>query len=492
MGQIFGTDGIRGIVGQWPLVPDYFLTLGQAVGKLLRETQHSVNMVVGRDTRKSGQMLQSALVAGLLSQGVNVVDLDVIPTSGVAWLIRRLQFDAGAVISASHNPVDQNGVKFINIEGLKFPENLENEIENLSLNHEKDLSASVKGEPGHLRDGTFLQDLYKDSLLSEHQPNMLQGLRILVDCANGAASHYAPEVFSQAGADVIAIHSSPSGSNINQDCGSEFVRRSPEVIYEMMKQSSSNFGVAFDGDADRVVLIDEAGNLIDGDHMLGFLGRYLMHTGRLISNAVVTTQMRNTGLKSYLENLGILVFETSVGDKYVVEKIQELRHKNQVLPAQLGLGGEQAGHIDLINEEYTTGDGIRTALFVIQAYLESGSKSLSEFAAGVGKTPQIIASAFVGTGMRLDRNELSSLEQDIISKNAGLVRVNLRYSGTEPLFRTMIESDGSRDEIDLARIAYQISREIQNIAGVGQASIDILNCTRGGVIKPELDWWPGD
>lgn len=483
MTRLFGTDGIRGNVGEWPLIPEFFLTLGKAVGFVLSTNHKPATMVVGRDTRRSGQMLQAALTAGLLSGGVKVIDLGEIPTSGIAWVTRHLHFDAGAVISASHNPIEQNGIKFINREGLKFPEALEDEVEKV-CNTQTSLSNMGKNwnNLGDLRDGKALHELYKASLLSEHLPRFLEGLKVLVDCANGAASEFAPEVLSKAGAQVVAIHSSTTGDNINKACGSEFARRYPAKIHQLINEFEVDFGISFDGDADRVVFVDESGNLIDGDHMLGFLARYLHQSGRLVSNVVVTTQMRNTGLKNYLESLGIQMIETPVGDKYVVEKIQELR-KSAIMTSQgLGLGGEQAGHIDLVNDDFTTGDGIRTALFVLQAYLDSGASSLSEFAAGVGKTPQIIASAFVGSGARMDKRSLADLETEIMNNNPGLIRLNLRYSGTEPLFRTMIESDGSINEDGLAKIAYQVSRLVQNHAQVGDEFIDILNCTRGGIL----------
>ncbi len=484
MTSLFGTDGIRSTAGEWPLTPEFVLRLGQAAGLVLNPNGDGITIVVGRDTRASGPMLQNALVAGLLSYGVHVVEVGVIPTPGVAWLLRSLKAEAGVVISASHNPVEQNGVKFFGANGQKLRQALEEEIERLVLEKsgEEPSTFHTQGRLGRLTDGQNLHELYIRGLLSEHPPRMLEGLTLLVDCANGAAAHFAPEVFSRAGARVIAVHAAPTGLNINARAGSEHVRRQPEEMGNLIRQSQADFGLAFDGDADRVVFVDQDGHLIDGDHMLGFLSRYLRDQGRLAGGAVVTTNMRNTGLKHYVESLGLQMYETPVGDKYVVEKLVELR-LSYPETGKYGLGGEQAGHIVLIDEFYTTGDGMRTALFVMRAFSESGVKTITEFAAGIGKTPQIIASAYVGQGPRLDRARIIELEKEMADNTPGLARISLRYSGTEPQFRVMLESNGSPDEHGLAKTAISVCRQIQKVAGLDEAPIDVLNCTRGGVIQ---------
>jgi phosphoglucosamine mutase len=481
MGRYFGTDGIRGTVGEWPLVPEFFLKLGKATGRVLGAADRKVAMVVGRDTRGSGAMLQNALVAGLLASGVDVVDVGVIPTAGVAWLLRKLDLQAGAVISASHNPVEQNGIKFIDAAGLKFSEALETEIEDLLQPEKEDQPSLSMKNQAQQKDGRALPEIYLQALLAEHPDRFLEGLTLLLDCSNGAASDFAPQVFKRAGARVIALHASPDGSNINDQCGSEFVRRAPWEMGRLIEIFQADFGLAFDGDADRVVFVDENGRLIDGDHILGFLSRYLSQKGQLLADTVVTTTMRNTGLKLYLEAAGLKVIETPVGDKYVVDKLLELRRSLDE-PGKYGLGGEQAGHIDILSDLFTTGDGIRTALFVLRAYLDSQAGSLSSFAAGVGKTPQIIASAYVGQGERYARDQLQEMENSLLSDHSGLYRVSLRYSGTEPLLRVMLESDGRQDEERLADIAWRICRDAQFYAGVTGGMIDILNCTNGGVI----------
>ena len=260
------------------------------------------------------------------------------------------------------------------------------------------------------------------------------------------------------------------------------MRRSPAKFHETIKQNGANFGLAFDGDADRVVFVDEDGTLIDGDHMLGFLSRYLSQRGLLLENSVVTTTMRNEGLKRYIESANIQMYETPVGDKYVVEKLMQLWNQNSS-KSMVGLGGEQAGHIILLDDKHLTGDGLRTALFVLNAYVESDNNTLAEFATGVGKVPQIIASAQLGHGARYSQAELQFMEKEVFSTYPGLLRVNLRYSGTEPLFRIMLESENTYSEEDLAKVAIEISHKVQKYSKQPNGSIDILNCTRGGEVN---------
>jgi len=480
MPNLFGTDGIRGHVGQWPLTPDFVLALGQAAGSVIRGAAREATIVIGRDTRQSAAMLQEALDAGLMAAGVHVLDLGVVPTPGVAWLVRHINADAGVVISASHNPAGQNGIKFFSRDGRKLSEEMENAIEaRLPTGPGQPAqSLGVHSHIGHAHNGEIFQELYARSLLAEHPSLNLEGVKLVMDCSNGAASFIAPEVFTRLGAQVVAIHASPNGLNINLDAGSEHVRRSPDEMNLLIAHHGAQLGLAFDGDADRVVFIDERGGLIDGDHMIGMLARYFDAQNRLLGRAVVTTVMRNSGLKARLEEAGIQMYETPVGDKYVTDKIFELRKNGGA--DLVGVGGEQAGHILIVDNDHFTGDGLRTALYVLRALTESGVSSLAEFAAGVGKTPQIIASAYVGRGPRRDKPALAAAAGELQAANPGLLRVNLRYSGTEPSFRAMLESDGSLSEAELAKIATHICRRLQEHAGVGAAEIDILNATRGG------------
>ncbi|MFM8321508.1 MAG: phosphoglucosamine mutase [Chloroflexota bacterium] len=486
MPRLFGTDGIRGTVGVWPMTPEFVLQLGQAAGCVIRGEQREATLVIGRDTRQSSAMLQEALDAGLMSSGVHVIDLGVAPTPGVSWLVRHLGADAGVVISASHNPADQNGIKFFARDGRKLPEALEESIEGwlpTAAGLPLPETLPVHSQLGHTHNGEIYQEMYARSLMAEHPGLALDGVKIVVDCANGAASFIAPEVFSRMGLDVVTIHASPNGRNINVDAGSEHVRRSTEEMRLLIDHHRAKFGLAFDGDADRVVFVDQAGDLIDGDHMLGFLARYFDARGRLLGRSVVTTVMRNSGLKQRLEQDGIRMYETPVGDKYVTDQIFALKAADP-RPEQVGIGGEQAGHILVVDSDHPTGDGLRTALYVMRAFIESGAATLGQFAAGVGKTPQIIASAYVGRGPRMDKAALAELEAETAAV-PGIVRANLRYSGTEPRFRAMLEADASLNERDLARVAVTVCRRLQALAGVGEAEIDILNATRGGVLEVE-------
>lgn len=482
MTKWFGTDGIRGKVGEWPMLPEFVLQLGRAAGTIIRAQNREATVVIGRDTRQSSAMLQEALDAGLMASGVHVVDLGVVPTPGIAWLVGYINADAGVVISASHNPADQNGIKFFHSSGRKLPEDLEAQIEDcIEQGLAQQSSAGVQTSIGHVHPGETFQELYIRHLLSEHPNLNLGGIKLVMDCANGAASFIAPQVFSRLGAEVIAIHASPNGVNINLNAGSEHVRRAMDEMYLLIQHHQARFGMAFDGDADRVVLIDEAGNLIDGDHMLGILSRYFDQRQRLLARAVVTTVMRNSGLKAKLESAGIQMFETPVGDKYVTDKIFELRDADPSA-GKIGLGGEQAGHILIVDDNHPTGDGIRTALYVIRAFLDSPMASLAAFAAQVGKTPQIIASAHVGNGQRFSRAQLDEMEADTL-QIPGVIRANLRYSGTEPLWRAMLEADETLNEEHLARIALDLCRKAQSLSGEPNAHVDILNATRGGVIS---------
>ena len=481
MAKFFGTDGIRGTVGKEPLTPEFFLQIGKSVGKVLVSDSAVTTILIGRDTRLSGQMLQSALVAGLLSSGVNVIDAGIIPSPTVAWLVKKMNLDAGAVVSASHNPADQNGVKFFTSDGDKLSIIQENQIEELIL---KNYSAELDEMrlPGQLIDGNNLDELYIEAILAEHPMKFLEGRNVLLDCSNGAASVIAPKVFHRAGASIVAVNSTPTGTNINVNSGSEFARRYPRQLGEIIRKSESLCGLAFDGDADRVVFVEPDGKLIDGDQILGFLADHLKKQGKLLANSIVTTSMRNEGLNKYIEELQIKMYETPVGDKYVVEKLRELSFDGGSAD-QFGLGGEQAGHIILLNNEFTTGDGIRTALYTLRAFVESGEESFIDFASKIRKTPQIIASANLGDGPRYDRDELDKMEIAGLKSISGLSRLNLRYSGTEPIFRTMIEANYELNEIDLARISIDLSKKAQLKSGNINGDIDILNCTQGGMIE---------
>ena len=481
--KYFGTDGVRGLVGAHPLVPDFLTRLGYAAGVVLSRTASHPTFLIGRDTRQSGEMLQSALTTGLLASGATVVDLGVITTPGVAFMVKKMNAEAGVVISASHNPVDQNGIKFFNARAQKLSETLEFEIESL-LDQPMDHGQDAVRQFGRRIDGADMRELYADALVDEHQDLTLEGIKLVLDCANGAASWYAPEVFSRLGADVVVIHGSPTGRNINEQAGSEHVRAYPGDLSDLVRKYDANFGIVFDGDADRVIFVDEAGHLVDGDHMLAILADYLGSEGRLLGNAVVSTTMRNGALVNYFAERSIRFIETQVGDKYVMAELMALM-ETEGQPNQIGLGGEQSGHIILLDEDHATGDGLRSAVYLIRAYLASGRESLADLAESINKYPQVIASAFVSEKPALEGLEtVATLTETIKATLPGLTRFNLRYSGTEPVVRLMLEADTRHTEAELAEKAYLLCEAVQQASGTPSDSfIDVLNVTRGGLIS---------
>jgi len=481
--KYFGTDGVRGHVGQSPMVPEFATRLGYAAGVVLSQTTAHPTFVIGRDTRGSGQMLQSALTAGLLAGGATVVDLGVITTPGVAFMVGKINATAGVVISASHNPVNENGIKFFNAQARKLSPEIELAIEAL-LDAPMDLSAADARHFGRQIDGTDMRELYVEDLVSEH-PNLdLSGIKLALDCANGAASWYAPEVFSRLGADVVVINASPTGTNINEQAGSEHVRREPQNLTDLIQAHQANFGIVFDGDADRVIFVDEAGNLVDGDHMLAILADNLKSQGRLLGDTVVSTTMRNGALVNYFADRNIHFIETPVGDKYVMTELQLLMTEESQ-PEKLGLGGEQSGHIILMDNNHATGDGIRSAIYLIKAFLASGAKTLASLAESINKFPQVIASARVAEKLDLETlSEVQTLKQKIQTDLAGLTRLNLRYSGTEPKVRLMLEADTRHTEAELAQQAFALCEAVQAATGTPEGSfLEVLNVTRGGLVK---------
>jgi phosphoglucosamine mutase len=484
--QYFGTDGVRGHVGRGPLTPDFVTRLGYAAGKVLSRTASHPTFVIGRDTRQSGQMLQSALTAGLLSSGATVIDLGVMPTPGVAFMVRKMSAEAGVVISASHNPVNENGIKFFNANATKLSEDIELQIEAL-LEQPIDLSQTTARDFGRAINGSDMKELYADHLVDEHQDLNLSGLKLLLDCANGAASWYAPEVFARLGAEVVVINASPTGRNINELAGSEHVRRFPEDLASLIRQYEANFGVVFDGDADRVIFVDEDGNLVDGDHMLAILADYFQHQDRLLGDTVVSTTMRNGALVNYFASRDIHFIETPVGDKYVMAALNELMaHEKRA--GQIGLGGEQSGHIILMDAEHATGDGIRSAIYMFRAYLASGQTSLAALAESINKYPQVIASAVVAEKKGLDQlPEVAAMQDEIHASLPGLTRLNLRYSGTEPKVRLMLEADNRHTEAELAEKAFALCAAVQEATGTPEGKpLEVLNVTRGGLVqRPE-------
>ncbi len=481
--KYFGTDGVRGHAGQPPMVPDFVTRLGFAAARVFSIQGTTPTIVIGRDTRQSGEMLQCALTSGLLAAGATVMDLGVMPTPGVAFMVRKLGVDAGVVISASHNPVDENGIKFFNEHALKLDPATELEMEAL-LDSDMDLSSAHAGQFGRVIDAQDMRELYVSSLVAERPALDLFGMKLVMDCANGAASWYAPKVFSRLGADVITINASPTGTNINDRAGSEHIRRNPKELSNYIHKYKAHFGLVFDGDADRVIFVDEAGNLVDGDHMLAILADYLQAQGRLLAETVVSTTMRNGALVRFFSEREIEFLETPVGDKYIMAELLKLIKKNQDA-GQIGLGGEQSGHIILMDGEHATGDGLRTAIYLIRAYLDGKGGTLAAMAENINKYPQVIASAFVSKKTDLDQlNQVKTIREEIQQELAGLTRLNLRYSGTESKVRLMLEADNRHSVSELAQKAFALCEAVQGATGTPQGSfLEVLNVTQGGLVR---------
>ena len=435
----FGTDGVRGVAGLHPLTSSWTLDLGRASAEVLKTQNPHPTVVIGKDTRKSGDMLEAALAAGLTAQGVGVVHLGVIPTPGVSFLTRALGADAGVVISASHNPFEDNGIKFFGAGGEKLSDALERDIE-AKLENLMDLPSSVGVEMGTVLNYTDAERLYLN-FLSSHAPN-LSGLKIAMDCANGAAYRIAPRVFQRAGAELFAVYTNPDGRNINKDCGSTHLERISKIVAE----GDYDLGVAFDGDADRALLVDRFGRTVQGDQML------LLLAHARGEKSVVTTLMANMGLEVKLRERGVSLERTAVGDRYVHERMLE---------KSLTLGGEQSGHI-LMLDLSPTGDGVLTALRVLAASLELGIP-LERLVDDLTLYPQTLVNVRVQDKQGISRHpEVQKAVLKAEARLAGRGRINLRPSGTEPLVRVMVEGES---EAEIAEIARAVAAVIE---GIGQ------------------------
>lgn len=431
--KYFGTDGVRGVAGQPPLTPEFVLKLGQAAGAYFSATNPRPVVLVGKDTRQSGDMLEAALATGLLSQGVRVEHLGVLPTPGVAYLTKTLDATAGVVLSASHNPFQDNGIKFFGSGGEKLPDEAELEIESLLS---KDHPTTHIGTVADFREA---ERLYLEFLTS-HGPR-LDGLRIALDTANGATCRLAHRLFQRLGAEVFAIYNTPDGRNINKGCGSTH----PDHLQEVVADGGYDVGAAFDGDGDRVILVDHKGRLFHGDHML-----YLNALVGRISGAVGTI-MSNMGLEVKLREAGIGFHRTAVGDRYVYEKLRQ---------EKLSLGGEQSGHI-LFLDYAPTGDGMLTAILTLGALRASG-QSLADWHDALPMYPQLLKNVRVSDKQALIKNpDLLSAIALAESKMSGQGRVNVRPSGTEPLVRVMVEGPKELVELvsaELVELVEQLDR----------------------------------
>jgi len=433
----FGTDGIRGRVGDYPITAEFVLKLGWAVGRAL-QAQGFNKVVVGKDTRISGYMFESALEAGLSAAGVNIALLGPMPTPGIAYLTRTLHACAGIVVSASHNPYYDNGIKFFSRDGQKLPDAVEEHIEELLEQPLTTAEPDVLGKAERIVDAAGRYIEFCKSTVPAY--TSLAGLKIAVDCAHGATYHVAPSVFNELGATVIPVGVTPDGLNINLDCGST----KPAILRALVEEQNADLGIAFDGDGDRVIMVDHRGEVLDGDDLLFIIARDRLRSGSRF-NAVVGTLMTNLGLEIALRALGLDLRRAKVGDRYIMEVL---------LAENLILGGENSGHIICLDRT-TTGDGIISALQVLSAMLKSG-KNLHDLKAGMSKYPQILINVSVTGQVDLRRPSIQEAVRAVESQLGEHGRVLLRPSGTEPVVRVMVEGPD----------ASAVERHARELAGV--------------------------
>jgi len=428
--KLFGTDGIRGKANHFPITADVAMGLGRAAAHVLRQEGRRNLVLIGKDTRLSGYMLESALVSGICSMGMNAVLVGPVPTPGIAFLTRSMRCDAGVVISASHNPYDDNGIKFFSHDGFKLPDEVEARIEAAlsdDLEHMKNLVPPTGGGIGRARRIEEARGRYIEFIKSKVPGGMdFEGLKIVVDSANGAAYRITPVALKELGAKVISINDEPDGLNINRDCGSLH----PGGLAEAVRRHGAHLGIAHDGDADRTIFCDEDGSVVDGDRIMGLLADWMHRTGQLKKDALVATVMSNVGLERFLEARGIRLLRTRVGDRYVVE---------QMISGGYSLGGEPSGHVIFLDDT-TTGDGPLLALKVL-TIMQATGRPLSELVAPVELFPQVMVNVKVPERRPLeDFPEIGAAVEEA-GRRAGSGRVLVRPSGTEPKIRVMVEGE---------------------------------------------------
>lgn len=426
MARMFGTDGVRGVAGT-ELTIELAMKLGQAGAYVLtKEKSHQPTIIVGCDTRISGGMLANALMAGICSVGANAIYVGVAPTPAIAYLTRKHKVDAGVVISASHNPMEFNGIKFFNGEGYKLSDDLEDEIEALIANDMEDVIFPIGPGIGKV---DYRFDIVDEYIKFEEKtvPVDLSGMKIVIDCAEGASSYTSVKALQDLGADLVAIHTQPDGTNINANCGSTHM----DELKARVVSERAAVGIAFDGDADRMLAVDENGKLVDGDEIMAICGNYLKEKGKLAKDTIVVTVMTNLGFTLMGEEKGIHIEKTKVGDRYVLENMRENGYN---------LGGEQSGHVIFLDDN-TTGDGLLSALHLLQVMVDT-KKPLSELASVMEVLPQALVNAKVPNHKKesyMEYSEIAEAIEELEKKFAGEGRVLIRPSGTEPLVRVMIE-----------------------------------------------------
>lgn len=448
MSRLFGTDGVRGVAGS-ELTIELAMKLGQAGAYVLtKEKAHKPTILVGCDTRISGGMLANALVAGICSVGADAIHVGVLPTPAVAYLTRKHKVDAGVVISASHNPMEFNGIKFFNGEGYKLSDSLEDEIEQLIASNMAGVSLPTGSSIGKVEYRFDMQDEYI-RFMKKCVPVDLKGMRIVIDCAEGASYQTSVQTLQQLGADLIPLHISPDGTNINSNCGSTHMGElQARVVYE-----KADLGLAFDGDADRLLAVDENGNVVDGDKLLAICGNHMKNKGTLKKDTIVVTVMSNLGFFRMCDREGLHAEKTKVGDRYVLENMLENGYN---------IGGEQSGHIIFLDDN-TTGDGLLSALHLLEVMVET-QKPLSELAQIMEVYPQALVNAKVPNHKKeafMDYPDIADAIEELERKFDGEGRVLIRPSGTEPLVRVMIEGkDQSVIEEEAHKLADLITRII--------------------------------
>ena len=426
MGELFGTDGVRGVANEHPMTAEMALNIGRATAHLCKREGHSPRIIIGKDTRVSGYMLENALVSGICSMGVNALLVGVLPTPGIAFTTNSMRADAGIVISASHNPFQDNGIKIFSGDGFKLPDEKELEIETLIFSnnmHTLRPSPSELGKAYRIDDarGRYIVFL-KNSFPKDYT---LEGTKIALDCAYGATYRVAPETFFELGADVSTLFDEPDGENINANCGSQH----PETLAETVIKNKADVGFAFDGDGDRLIAVDEKGAVLTGDQIVAMCAKVMKSEGTLSNNLVVSTVMSNIGLGIALQELGIEQAVTKVGDRYVLEEMQT---------KGASIGGEDSGHLIYL-DHHTTGDGIITALQVL-AVMKKEQKPLSELAQVMKVFPQALVNVDVKTKPEISTlPEISEAIRDVEGQLGDKGRVLVRYSGTQPMCRVMVE-----------------------------------------------------
>ena len=447
MARMFGTDGVRGIANE-ELTPLLAMQLGQAGAYVLtRENNHKPTIMVGCDTRISGDMLANALMAGACSVGANCIYVGVMPTPAVAFLTQRYKVDAGVVISASHNPVEFNGIKFFDGDGFKLPDALEDEIEALIKSNMAGVKFPIGPGVGKIKLRTDAREEYINHAVRSVNVD-LRGMKVVVDCAEGASFYTSVEALKELGAEVVAIHNSPDGTNINANCGSTHMQElQARVVYE-----KAAVGLAFDGDADRLLAVDENGRIVDGDQIMAIVGNHMKNGGKLKKDTIVATVMSNLGFSLMCQKNGITLERTKVGDRYVLERMKEIG---------ANLGGEQSGHIIFLDEN-TTGDGLLSALHLLEVMVET-QKKLSELASIMEVLPQALVNAKVANHKKekyMEFAEIATAIQELEARFAGEGRVLIRPSGTEPLVRVMIEG---KDQEEIQNEAEKLAALIQDV-----------------------------